>query len=93
MNFRFLLCPLRFGRLNIEFVALDQRGQFLRPLAIEFDPVAMRRDLVLQPLHFRARFVDPGVDFLELAPLRGDFVFVLLDLAFGGLLLFVEAPG
>ena len=92
VNFRLLLRPLRFRRLDIELVAFDQRRQFLRPFAIELDPVPMRRDLVLQTLHFRARFVDPGVDFLELAALRRDFVFVLLDLAFGRFLLLVEAP-
>ena len=92
VNFRLLLRPLGFRCLHIELIALDQRRQFLRPLAIEFDPAVMSRDLILQPLHFRARFVDPGVDFLELAALGRDFVFVFLDLAFGGSLLFVVTP-
>ena len=50
---------------NIEFVTLNQRAQFLRAFAIEIDPVAMRSDLVLQSLHFAARFVDLRVDFLQ----------------------------
>ena len=53
VDFRFLLRTFFFRRCDVELVTLDQRRQLLRPLAIEFDPAAMRRDLVLQPLHFR----------------------------------------
>ena len=92
MDFRLLLRALRFGGLDVVLVALNQRRQFFRAVAIEFDPAALRRDLVLQALHFGARFVDPGVDFLELPALRRDRVFMFFDFALGGLLLFVETP-
>ena len=93
VNLRLLLRKFGFRRSDIEFVAFDQRRQLLRPFAIEFDPVPMRSDLVLQTLHFSARFVDLRIDFLESAASGRDFVFVFLDLAFGRALSFVEAHG
>ena len=52
VNLALLLRELCFGGGDVALVALDQCAQFLRALAIEFDPAAMRRDLVLQALHF-----------------------------------------
>ena len=93
VNLRLLLRKFGFRRSDIEFVAFDQRRQLLRPFAIEFDPVPMRSDLVLQTLHFSARFVDLRINLLEPAASGRDFVFVFLDLAFGRALFFVEAHG
>ena len=50
-------------------VTLDQLGDLLRALAVEFDPAAMRGHLAVQTLHFRARVADPRIDFVQLATL------------------------